>query len=306
MTRLQLNKNGTIKKHKLTKSQLLFILIFVLPVFALYLFICIAPICTAIVESFYGGSQIGQHVPLEHFYDNYAELFQDDLFWSSLANDLLISACKELIIIAIVVFFAVAMTRLKLKKFEVNAYRYIFYIPNILSVIVITQFWGTFFQSGGIFSSMFNIDKDIMTHNPLAVVIFIACWAGIGYYMLIMISAINNVPKEMYEAASIDGAGQVRQLLHVTLPQIKPQIVFMAVNIISTSLASNMNIILPLNAGGAQKQSFVMGMFVYYYGKSAVTEVRLGYSTAAAVILMLISFVLCFTVNKIMTRGDDK
>ncbi len=291
---------------KMSKSQFMFVCLLVFPVFLLYIFICVAPICTSMVESFYGGSQIGQHVPLEHFYDNYVELFSDKLFWSSLKNDFIIILFKEVIIIAIVVFFAIAMTRLKLTSGEKKIYRYIFYIPNILSVIVITQFWGTFFQAGGIFNSLFGIDKDIMTHNPLSIVIYIACWCGIGYYMLIMISAIENVPKEMFEAASIDGASEMRQLFSITLSQVKPQIVFLAVNIISTSLASNMNIILPLNAGGAQKQSFVMGMFVYYYGKSATTEVRLGYANAGAIILMIISFILCFTVNKVLTKEDNR
>ncbi len=291
---------------KLSKSQLSFLWLLVFPVFALYIFICVAPICTSIIESFYGGSQIGQRVPLENFYDNYTELFKDKLFWTSLKNDLIIIFFKEIIIISIVVFVSIAMTRLKLLKGETKAFRYIFYIPNILSVIVITQFWGTFFQAGGIFNSLFGIEKDLMTHNPLTIVIFIACWCGIGYFMLIMISAIENVPKEMFEAAEIDGAGQMRQLFAITLPQIKPQIIFLAVNIISSSLAANMNLILPLNAGGAQKQSFVMGMFVYYYGKSATTEVRLGYANAAAIILMVISFALCFTVNKVLTKEDAR
>ena len=174
-----------------------------------------------------------------------------------------------------------------------------------MSVIVITQFWGTFFQSGGLFNTIFNTDVDMLTQNPLAVVIFIASWCGIGYFMLILISSINNIPKELFEAADIDGAGQLRQLFSVTLPQIKPQIIFMAVNILSSSLAANMNIILPLNGGGAQKQSFVMGMFVYYYGKSSATELRLGYANAGAVILMCISFALCFTLNKLLAKGDS-
>ncbi len=297
-------KKGAHKK--LSTSQIVFLCALVIPVFALYIFICVAPICTSAIESFYGGSQIGQRVPLTNFYDNYVELFSDKLFWSSLKNDLIIIFFKEIIIISIVVFVSIAMTRLKLTSTETKVFRYIFYIPNILSVIVITQFWGTFFQAGGVFNSLFGIQKDLMTHNPLSIVIFIACWCGIGYYMLIMISAIENVPKEMFEAAEIDGAGQMRQLFSVTLPQIKPQIIFLAVNIISTSLAANMNIILPLNAGGAQKQSFVMGMFVYYYGKSATTEVRLGYANAAAIVLMLISFIICFTVNKVLTKGDSE
>lgn len=291
-------------KRKLPKSKLFFLLTSVIPVFILYLFICVVPIFTAIKESFYGGNQMGSHVPLTHFYDNYVEIFRDSLFWDSFKNDMIISFAKEVIIIVIVVFFSIAITRLHLSQKESNFYRYVYYIPNILSVIVITQFWGTFFQSGGLFNTIFNTDVDLMTKYPLAVVIFIASWCGIGYFMLILISSINNIPKELFEAAEIDGAGQLRQLFSVTLPQIKPQIIFMAVNILSSSLAANMNIILPLNGGGAQKQSFVMGMFVYYYGKSSATELRLGYANAGAVILMFISFALCFTLNKLLAKGD--
>ncbi len=294
-----------MNERKLSKSKLFFLLTSVIPVFILYLFICIAPIFTAINESFYGGNQMGIHTPLAHFYDNYVEIFKDPLFWDSFKNDMIISFSKEVIIIVIVVFFSIAITRLQLRKSESNFYRYIYYIPNILSVIVITQFWGTFFQSGGLFNTIFNTDVDMLTQNPLAVVIFIASWCGIGYFMLILISSINNIPKELFEAADIDGAGQLRQLFSVTLPQIKPQIIFMAVNILSSSLAANMNIILPLNGGGAQKQSFVMGMFVYYYGKSSATELRLGYANAGAVILMCISFALCFTLNKLLAKGDS-
>ena len=294
-----------MNERKLSKSKLFFLLTSVIPVFILYLFICIAPIFTAINESFYGGNQMGIHTPLTHFYDNYVEIFKDPLFWDSFKNDMIISFSKEIIIIVIVVFFSIAITRLQLRKSESNFYRYIYYIPNILSVIVITQFWGTFFQSGGLFNTIFNTDVDMLTQNPLAVVIFIASWCGIGYFMLILISSINNIPKEVFEAADIDGAGQLRQLFSVTLPQIKPQIIFMAVNILSSSLAANMNIILPLNGGGAQKQSFVMGMFVYYYGKSSATELRLGYANAGAVILMCISFALCFTLNKLLAKGDS-
>ena len=291
-------------KRKLSKSKSIFLWTSVIPVFALYLFVCILPIFTAVRESFYGGNQFGVHTPLANFYDNYVEIFHDPLFWASFRNDMIISFAKEAIIIAIVVFFSIAMTRLQLRSLESGFYRYVFYIPNVLSVIVITQFWGEFFKAGGLFNTIFNSNVDLMTKEPLAVVIFIASWCGIGYFMLILISSINNIPKELFEAAEIDGAGQVKQLFSVTLPQIKPQIIFMAVNILSSSLAANMNIILPLNGGGGQKQSFVMGMFVYYYGKSSATELRLGYANAGAVVLMFISFVLCFTLNKLLARGD--
>ena len=102
------------------------------------------------------------------------------------------------------------------------------------------------------------------------------------------------------EAAKLDGANQFTQLFKVTLPQIKPQIIFLVVNIISTSLAGNMNLVLPFY-GVSSEKTLVMGTYVYYYANN---KNQLGYSNAAAVLLMLISFVLCYALNNTLTKEE--
>ena len=118
--------------------------------------------------------------------------------------------------------------------------------------------------------------------------------------MIVLITAINNISKDVYEAASIDGAGQIRQLFSITLPEVMPQIRYVIINVLSGSLAVNMNLILPLTGG--ENHTMVMGLYVYDYGTGQLSMV--GYAYAAAVVLMAISFILCFTVNMYMKRKE--
>lgn len=237
--------------------------------------------------------------------ENYINIFKDPEFWEAFKNDILIVLFKELIIVFLAVLFAVSLTKARLHKKEVGMFRFLFYIPNILSVIVISMVWKYFFESFDTVEAGWNFltsENGIWVDRPLPLIIFIASWAGVGYYMIVLITTINNISKEIYEAAGLDGANQLQQLWYVTLPEILPQIRYIVINVLSGSLAVNMNLILPLTGG--QNHTMVMGLYVYNYGTGQLNMV--GYAYAAAVVLMLISFVLCFTVNMYMQRKEAK
>ena len=157
--------------------------------------------------------------------------------------------------------------------------------------------WKYFFES---LDGFIKTENGLWVDHPLPLIIFIASWAGIGYYMIVLISAIKNIPKETFEAAEMDGATQFRQLWSITLPEIMPQIRYVIVMVLSGSLAVNMNLILPLTGG--QNHTMVMGLYVYNYGTGQLNMV--GYAYAAAVVLMLISFVLSLTVNMYLKRKE--
>ncbi len=291
-----------LNKKKKGHSKWAFILVFGLPAFLLYVFICIVPMFTSLFYGFFDVNSYDISNKVLVWLQNYGEIFSDPLFWKAVGNDFLIILGKEVLIISFALFFAVAMTKFGLKNKEVGVYRFLLYIPNVLSVVFIATFWQNFFRpNGGLFSIIFNNNQvDWMAEYPLQIVTFIASWCGVGHFMIILISAINAIPKSLYESARIDGANQWQQLWSITIPQVKNQIVFLAVNIVSSSLAGNMNLVLPLY--GNSNDSIVMGTYVYYY---AQTCNELGYSNAAAVILMIISFVVCFSLNKAMTRKED-
>ena len=274
------------------------VLLFALPTFLLYFYICILPMISSVTTSVYDWSGIGPKTYIG--FDNYINIFKDRNFWDAVKNDLLIVLGKEIIIVTLAVLFAVSMTTAKLHKKETGFLRFLFYIPNILSVILISMVWKYFFESLDPFIETRN---GLWADHPLPLIIFVASWAGIGYYMIVLISAIKNIPKEIFEAAEMDGATQFRQLWSITLPEIMPQIRYVIVMVLSGSLAVNMNLVLPLTGG--QNHTMVMGLYVYNAG-TASQDIRVGYAYAAAVVLMTISLVLSLTVNLYLKRKEDR
>lgn len=282
---------------RMSPSQWRFLLLFAVPTFLLYLYICIWPMISAVANSIYEWNGYGPRTFVG--LGNYVTIFKDAEFWEAFLNDLVIVLWKEVIIVALAVLFAVSLTQAKLTKKEVTFFRFLFYVPNILSVILISMVWKYFFES---IDTLLHTGNGLWTDHPLPLIIFIASWAGVGYYMIVLISAINNIPKDVYEAASVDGATQLQQMMRITIPEILPQIRYIIVNVLAGSLAVNMNLILPLTGG--QNHTMVMGLYVYNYGTGQLNMV--GYAYAAAVVLMAISFVLCLAVNLYLKRKEDQ
>ncbi len=299
------------KRKRLTGSQGSFLLLFGLPTLLLYIYITVLPMLSAVRDSFtdWAGynSQKG-FVGLA----NYIELFADLVFYKAVVNDLIISAVKVVAITALALLFAVALTRLKLRRGEVRLYRYILYLPTVLPIMIITIVWRFIFNADGLLNSVlasltgrtyadFPAWLDV---NPVGIITFVACWCGIGYSMIVLIAAINNIPNSLYEAAYLDGAGQWKQFTSITLPGIAGQVRYVIVYIVSSTLASNMNLVLPFTNGQPDNASTVMGLYVYKHGLDAVTESRVGYANAAAVVLMVISFAICFGLNTYMAKKE--
>ena len=295
MARKNKPKVGATRVLDMTPSKWRFMLLLALPVFLLYVYICIVPMLSSVANSIYEWNGYGPKIYIG--LENYRQIFTDKEFLEAFFNDIVIVLWKEIIIVSLAVLFAVSLTKAKLHKKEVSLFRFLFYIPNILSVILISMVWKYFFES---LDTLLNTGNGLWTDHPLPLIIFIASWAGIGYYMLVLISSINNIPKEQFEAASLDGATQFQQLRSITLPAIMPQIRYVIVNVLSGSLAVNMNLILPLTGG--QNHTTVMGLYVYNYGTGQLNMV--GYAYAAATVLMAISFVLCLSVNLYLQRKE--
>lgn len=272
-------------------------LLVALPTFLIYVYICIVPMISSVANSVYDWNGYGPKTFIG--LNNYINIFKDPIFWEAFWNDIMIVLFKEIIIVTLAVLFAVSMTNAKLHKKEVGFFRFLFYIPNILSVILISMVWKYFFES---LDTVIKTQNGLWVDYPIPLIIFIASWAGIGYYMIVLISAIKNIPKEIFEAADMDGATQFRQLWSITLPEIMPQIRYVIVMVLSGSLAVNMNLILPLTGG--QNHTMVMGLYVYSYGTGQLNMV--GYAYAAAVVLMVISFVLSLTVNLYLERKEAR
>ncbi len=292
------------------RSRILFMLVFCLPTFALYFVFCIYPIFESITTSFYDWSGFSNKKYIG--WKNYSRILQDPVFYKAIKDDFFYVLGKEILIVPLTIMFAVALTRLRLKKVEVAAYRFIFYIPNILSAVIIGIIWTFVYDPYcGLLNGLLDLlglehlspVNGWLVEYPMQSIIVTASWCGIGLYMIILISAINSVPKEIYEAADIDGAGEWTQLWKITIPAAWGQVKFIVTSIIFQTLG-NYGLVMAMNGGGGvDGSSMVMGLYVYQHGiDSALPAV--GYANAAAVLLMLISGSLTLLVNGLMSRKE--
>ena len=289
-----------IATRKLTKAQIIFMCAFGIVPIVLIALVTVAPMAKALYTSFFDYNGFGNMKYLG--FDNYKEIFADSKFWSSAWNDIKILFFKEIIVVVLTVIFSIAATRLGYGAFEVKFFRFIFYIPNILSVVVIAKCWKYFFDFE-LFSKITGLTTPAngwITEYPAEIVTFVGSWCGVSAFMIIMIASINNISKEIYEAADIDGAGQIRQLFAITIPAVLPQVKYMTITIVTSIVGSNMNFVKLFV--GDYSQFTTMGLYQY---NAAFVSYRYGFAYAGSVIVMLLVFGISYVINRFISDKED-
>lgn len=296
------------------KSKIVFFCAFCLPTLLLYILFTVYPILNSLYTSFFDWSGYGE-LTSDAFVGikNYAAILKDTEFLSAIKNDFLIILGKEIIIVILTILFAVSLTRLRFPKKEAGIYRFLFFLPNVLSTIIIAIMWNFVLDPNfGILNpilKIFGLGKYIPEtgwtfEHPIGVITFVASWCGIGLFMLVMITAINGVSKELYESARIDGAGEWQQLRYITMPAVWQQTKFMVITILYQSFAANFGMVQAMMGSAVNEKNVVMGMFVYKHSFDSMFP-QVGYSYAAAVIMLIITVSISLAANKLMSKGED-
>lgn len=236
--------------------------------------------------------------------DNYTELWNDDVFRKATINTIVYTFFTVPFSMAIAVVIAVLLNQ-KLRGRAI--YRAAFFLPQVTATVAIAMVWLWMYDPQfGLFNgflSFFGIPGQAWLANPdfaLGSVILVGIWQGIGLKMLIYIAALQNIDPGLYEAASMDGASNVRQFFSITLPMLKPATFFVfVVSIISAFQVFDQ--IYVLTNGGPANATTMMTYEVY---RSAFQNFRMGMACAQSVVLF--AFLLVLTVvNRRLTGGDE-
>ncbi|NEW08708.1 sugar ABC transporter permease [Paenibacillus sp. SYP-B3998] len=282
----------------------LFIASFIIPTFLFFCVFTMYPAFQALQKSLYDWSGMSENSTFIGF-DNFVEMFKDPIIWRAIGNDYFLVAGKVIGIMILATFFAVALTRFNLKSS--GFFRAIFFIPNVISVVVIGVLWNFIYnpQIGFLnaFLSLFTDKKvDItwlgFTEHTIWMLLPPTIWAGIGFYMILMIAAIVNIPASYYEAANIDGAGQWSQFRHITMPLIWEQIQVSIVNIVITTLNGSFVIVqLMTNGGQPDNTTQVMGSYLY---RMAFQQYHFGYGAAIGVLILVLSLITTLILQRLL------
>ena len=237
---------------------------------------------------------------------NFKTLLGDRNFLEAMQNSIVIIVMVTICTIFLAVLFAALLSRGNFKG--KNIFRVIFYIPNILSIVVIAGIFGAIYDpSNGLLNTFLRaIHLDGLAHqwmgDPKIVlysVIFALVWQAIGYYMVMYMASMAAIPEDLYEAASLDGSTEIQTFFKVTLPLIWTNIrTTLTFYIISTINLSFLFVQIMTNGGSNGKTE----VFLNYMYKQAYGAGVYGYGMAIGVVVFIFSFALAAIVNRITDR----
>ena len=293
------------------KKNKLMIVLFIIPTVLCLLLMYVYPVTRTVLMSFFQVENLTQPTNEWTFYgiSNYIKIMNNDGFLISMRNMLLIWIVGGVISLALAMLMAVILTSgIRGAKF----FRAAIYMPNIISAVALATMWVQYIfnYDYGLLNEIVKLfggeniqwlGSDLKFWAMLAAFIF----GSVGYYMLIYISGIEGIPQDMYEAATLDGAGKIDQFIHITLPLlrgvIKTTITFWSINATTFFLWTKM--FSPVNTEGSTIVPVVYLYDTVFGGKGVVTR-DAGAGAAVGVVLTII-IVAIYGITNVLFKDSD-
>ena len=264
---------------------------FISPFYILFTIFFLFPTLFALVLSLYKWGALD--TPEFFGLRNYDFLFKDPVFWAALRNTMFYAANSLFIIVPLALLEALALNS-KLLKFRV-LWRVVYFAPIVTSTVAISL----------VFRMLFN--KDFGTFNGLIMalggapidwlgdfaaakvaVLVVVIWRWTGLLAVYFLAGLQSIPEELHEAASIDGANILERFYYITLPLLRPVLLFVSVIVLigSMQIFDDPQI---LTAGGPSNATLSLVQYLYTQG---ITNLSFGFASAAGLFLFVVIFIL--------------
>jgi putative chitobiose transport system permease protein len=238
--------------------------------------------------------------------DNYTKLLDDETFRLAIVHSFVYLLVTPILIVMSIALAIIVNRRLK----GIHIFRALYFVPAISGSIAIGLAWRWIFERNGLLNSVLVslgvIDTPVQwLATPslvLPIAMLLTIWAGVGYYSVIFLAGLQNIPEELYDAASIDGATDFQKHRYVSVPGLRPQITFVAVISSLAALKVFDEIYVLTNRTGGILDSGVT--MVFYLWKQAFQNNHAGYASAIAIVLLAITLLFSIFNVRILERGD--
>ncbi|MCR5320109.1 MAG: sugar ABC transporter permease [Lachnospiraceae bacterium] len=247
------------------------------------------PMIATLKQSFYKTGDFGKgniFVGME----NYKRVFGDTEVWQSLWN----TVKYAIIEVPFSIIFALLLAVLLNKKIKGrDAFRTIFFLPMVVAPAAIAMVWKWLYNSNfGLINNVFHLNVKWISDPNLAIfsIAVIGIWSALGYNLVLFLAGLQEVPRDYYEAASLDGAGGWAQLMHITVPLISPTIFFVVVTRIigAMQVFDLIYMMIDLNNPAWKKTESL----VYLFYKYSFDQSKKGYGATVVVVLLIVIMIL--------------
>ncbi len=239
--------------------------------------------------------------------DNYATIFATNkvaekgigYFFSrvDLGITLKNTAFYTVVTVPLTIVCALALAMLLNKIKGALFFRTVFFFPYVSSMVAICVCWSFMLMKDGpinqiIMALGINFNKGWTADSTMAMwaIILVSVWRNMGYYMVLYLAALQGIPRELTEAATVDGANKWQQFLHVTLPQLKPTTFFVSVMMV-ISCFKIFDVVAIMTEGGPGRSTKMLVTYIY---DEAFVKIR--YGSASAISMVLLVIVLLITI----------
>ena len=239
--------------------------------------------------------------------DNIAKLVRDDYFWISLRNNVVFTGVT---VPAAMIFGLVVAVVLNSQVYFKNFLRVLFFLPYVSSIAAISVVWSVMYNpSQGPINQFLrglgieNVPGWLASKDrALTAIIIMVAWIYTGYTMLLYMAGLQGIPKDLYEAASIDGASRLRQFFSITIPRLKPTSFLIAVTLIISTFQVFAAVAV-MTKGGPVNATMVLSYYMYV---QAFQFHKVGYAATVSWALFLIIFAVTIAQWKIQKKWQDE
>ena len=238
---------------------------------------------------------------------NYVRLFQDSTYWNSVKNTLQMGVAIPLVQIPCSLLLAVLLNQ----KFRGQSLaRAVIFVPNITSTAIMAIVFYFMFASyngiiNGVLMKLGVIDRAIewFGNGMMAkiVIVLFCTWSGVGFYMVLFLSALQSIPSEVYESAKVDGANKVQTFFGITIPMMGSMFQTITALCIMNALKL-FDSVKALTNGGPGNSTEVMTMYIYRYFFETMGTAQQGYASAVSIL----STILVMVITLVYVRCTKK
>ncbi len=272
--------------------------LFLAPALILIIGFMIYPFIDGLQLAFYNWGGLGPRIYVG--LENFTNLIKDKMFWQALRNTLQYAMFAGFGTVFLGLVFAVAISQ-RIMGWAV--FRFIYYLPVMLPGVVVGALWARMYEYN------FGIINFILRHIGLAnlavtwlgderfalwAIIIVALWQFSGFPMIVLLAAIENIPQDLHDTATIDGVSLIQRIWYLIIPLIKPVIVSISVLSLIGSLKV-FDLVFIMTKGGPFNSTQVLGSYLF---SKAYDANKYGYASAIAVAIFLIIFTLTYVYQR--------
>jgi multiple sugar transport system permease protein len=262
-------------------------LAFLVPFLTIFTVFSLVPLALSILLSFLDWSPLNPDRASWVGFAHYARAWHEPRFWNALRNTFFFVIGTIPLTTTLALGLAL-LVRLPLKLRSV--FRAGFFVPSVVSMVVISLIWKNLYSPFGALNALLvrcgaqPVAWLLDPHLALPAVMAMDVWASVGYYMVLYLAGLEGIPSELYEAASLDGAGFWARLRYVTWPALKPMTLFILV--VNTMRSFQIFVeVFVMTGGGPMHATETVVLYLY---DAAFHQFRMGYASAVAYLLFAI------------------